>query len=163
MRITDSKENIKGLDFSPYEFFKVSRGGEFDLPDALIMAQQWLRNYFQQAWSITSTYRPDDTFGFHRYGCAVDSVPLAASNRHICLDHFKEECINYVNGNESELISNLRKIGVNGFGVEGTCIHLDIRPEKDCAYKDNKGSYIVFTYSPEKGSGVIYPDKSVKK
>ena len=55
-----------------------------------------------------------------------------------------------------ENANSLRAVGVEGFGIESGCIHLDYRGGKNCAYSDNFGRYIVFEWSKLKGSKVIY-------
>ena len=175
IHIIDSKEPItKGYSFTFHEFFKPTYGGgiEFDIPVPLVDAMQWLRNYFNMKWLITSTIRPNDKFGFHVTGYAIDSIPLELNKRLDVLNQYKQECLQYQETGKSELIENLREKGVNGFMIEGqNCIHLDVRDENNphlVASKDKYGKYIVCFWSPSSTSTnginqVVYQSKNFKQ
>ena len=59
---------------------------------------------------------------------------------------------------KSQLIKDLRSVGVQGLGLEPTCIHLDWRNDTNCADTDEFGKYIVFEWDG-KSSTVIYAKK----
>jgi hypothetical protein len=114
---------------------------EFDIPTALIKGIQYLRDFYNIPFQITSAYRPNDSFGFHRLGCAVDTIPSDAQQSLDILAKFKEECLNYKN---SALIKGMRSKGVSGFGIESYCIHIDVRPDSDCTLEDDNGKFCIF-------------------
>jgi hypothetical protein len=145
IKIINLKEEIKpGYNFKISEFYF---GLEFDIPECLVDAMQILRNWFNVEWKITSTIRKTDTFGFHKTGNAIDSIP---ENKDISIiNEFSKQCHNYQQNKENTLIEELRKVGINGFGIENNCIHLDFRPIKNCNDTDKYGNYCVFMWEKD--------------
>ena len=97
IKIINSNDNVSEH-FKFSEWFNpalASAKKEFECPQCLIKAMEILRAYFNENWLITSTYRPADTFGFHRYGQAVDSVPFYSANKKNAIIKFREECQKY--------------------------------------------------------------------
>ena len=140
--------------FQLYEFFIASRPQHtFIFPVALMQAAQIIRDWVGFETDVTSTSRPADPFGYHRYDAALDlctpyvihGVKPSKTPEQI-LEAFKTECMNYINGKGSQLIDKLRKAGVNGFGVECGCIHMDVRPDHPLNRKDSYGTYCVFEF-----------------
>jgi len=125
---------------------------EFDIPNPLIRGMQFLRDYWKEALEITSAYRPDDKYGFHKIGHAVDSVPVDSKHRLDRIADFKEECVNY---KKSPLIAGLRARGLNGFGVEMYCVHLDVRPDNNCHLTDDYGKFCIFEWTNDGSSNGI--------
>lgn len=139
--------------FNIYEFYVAANPDqEFDIHTVLIVAAQLIRDWVGFACTVTSTYRPNDTFGFHRYGKAIDIIsnvqihgkPAVKTPAEILLS-FKQECLKYINDEDSILIEDLRKIGITGFGVEANCIHLDCR-DNIFNHSDKYGGYEVFEF-----------------
>ena len=157
--LIQNKDEKVSLNFSMKEYWAPKFGGhlDFSIPQCLLDAEQILRDYFG-AMLITSTFRPGDTFGFHRYlssSGAVDSIPIA--NTIAGIDKFKQECLKYQDLTGSELITKLRKAGVEGFGLESNnCIHLDFRAGQNVVDTDEFGKYIVFSWDAVNGSKVYY-------
>jgi len=125
------------------EFWK---GEDFEMPDALIQAAQVIRYWHNGRVTVTSTLRKKDTFGLHRYGKAIDLVATNNNAKLAMIDLFYFEVMSWVNGKGSELVENLRRLGVTGFGLENTCIHIDCRDADKCNRNDNYGSYLAFIY-----------------
>ena len=152
--IIDFKNTQLEKNFSEYEFYVAAKPNHvFKFPKALVHAAQIVRDWVGFQTNVTSTSRPADTFGYHRYDSAIDlcapyTIHGGASPKspEQVLADFKNECLNYIAGNGSALIESLRKIGVNGFGVECGCIHLDIRPDSPYNRKDAYGTYCVFEF-----------------
>lgn len=149
VRITNSKDKLTA-NFTMTEFWAVRYGGhvDFDCPKCLIDAVQILRDWYGSPILITSTIRNYQKQGYHTNGNAIDCIPLKDS-----IDRFRKESYNH---KSSDLIKKLRAAGVEGFGIESGCIHLDYRGGKNCASVDEFGRYIVFEWSPKTGSKVIY-------
>ena len=152
MRITNSKEQLTA-NFVMAEFWAVKYGGhvDFDCPDELINGMQKLRDFFG-VMKITSTIRPVSKSGYHINGNAVDSIPLINTVANIAL--FRKECLSYINGKGSMLIESMRSVGVQGFGIESGCIHIDYRGGKNCNRSDKYGRFIVFEWDKNNGSKV---------
>ena len=151
LKVINSDLNIsENFKFSEYFNPTVSHTKlEFDIPECLIRGMQYMRDYFKIPLEITSVFRPTDHFGFHQTGHAVDSVPSDRKLALSILDKFKEECINYKN---SPLIKGLRLKGVNGFGIESYCIHLDYRPDINCTLADDNGKFCIFFWENDGSS-----------
>lgn len=147
IQVTNRKEYITP-NFSVDEFWKAANPDQdFEFPKAFFLAAQILRDYVGEAVIVTSTYRANGRTGFHGKKRAIDFVDKFGGIDLIA--EFKQECLHYINdisGNGSKLIENLRQVGINGFGVENVCIHLDIRPNKNCNRKDRYGYYMIFEY-----------------
>lgn len=159
IRIKDIDAPIKdGFNFTYREFYhpKFAKDIEFDIPECLVDAQQILRSFYGRI-QITSTIRPKDTFGYHRFGWAVDCVPIDDIKG---IDKFILECKKYQSSGNSQLIEKLRSVGVQGFGIEaGNCIHLDWRDGKNVYDIDQWGKYIVFEWRNDgtaNGKSIVY-------
>ena len=122
-------------------------GCEWDCPEILLDGLQFFSDLWHPVGGIcvTSSYRPYDKSGFHRYGKAIDFVTYNEPLNYI--ENFKIECLNH---RDSALIKGLRKIGIAGFGIEDKCIHIDTgnRVHSDLYPKDEYGEYCVFTWRP---------------
>jgi hypothetical protein len=132
--------------FSEFRNPKFGGGFDFQIPKPLVLAMEVLREFFDQPWSITSTIRPGDKFGYHIYGQAIDSVPFNRSKWVEVNKTFQTECLNYQKTKLSKLIQGLRNVGITGLGIEKGCIHIDTRPESTCHSKDSYGKYTIFTW-----------------
>ena len=151
IHISKEKKSLT-KNFNSSEFYF---GLDFDLPKSLVDGAQFLREYFNKPIKITSTFRPKDLFGFHRYGEAIDLIWF--DDNYNKFNIFKNECKNH---KTSEMFKGLRKCGIDGFGLENSCIHLDIRPDLYCHLTDEIGKYCIFTWVstplPYGTSGLIY-------
>jgi len=117
---------------------------EYDIPEALIKGVQYFRDFFGYPMRITSSYRPNDIFGQHRFGKAVDLVPVNPANFKTFFDTWEKECVNY---KDSGLIQGMRSRGVNGFGVENNnCVHVDVRDDDKCTLTDKYGKFCIFRW-----------------
>lgn len=92
-----------------------------DFYSELVEAVSFLRQYYDTPWRITSTYRPDSIGSQHRECRAVDSQPTNMSQT-IVLD-LVAQLLNPT----SEIFTQMRRLGINGFGVYDTFVHLDCR------------------------------------
>lgn len=148
IRIKNSNVFIKP-DFRMSEFWNVKYGGkqDFDIPKCLVDGVQILRDFYGSKIKITSTIRPGAKQGYHVDGSAIDCIPLQDS-----IERFRQEAYNF---KDSELIKKLRAVGVEGFGIESGCIHLDYRKGINCNRSDEFGRFIVFEWSKEGGSKVL--------
>lgn len=130
---------------------------DFEIPKCLIDGAQILRDFFG-GMIVTSTIRPSDKFGYHKNGNAADFIP--SNDAYTNIKKFEDECVRYQKDKGSELIKKLRSVGVEGFGIEGYCIHLDYRGGYGCPSKDEHGKYIVFKWvkdgTPNGQSTVLY-------
>jgi hypothetical protein len=143
------------------EYYNASHvNKDYDIDKPLVDAMQVIREHYNQSWMVTSTYRPSDQFGFHKiHPCgAIDSIPSNPANRASTLADFKQECINYIDSKGSELIEKLRAIGITGFGIEGTCIHLDCRPNG--TRRDSLGSFTIFIFKCHYVDGKMIVDEN---
>lgn len=150
--------------FQLWEFFIASNPNhEFNIPVPLIEAAQIIRDWVGFQTKIQSTSRPNDPpFGQHRFDKAIDLVTpyvihgaTAPKTPEQIFAAFKTECLNYIAGKGSSLIESLRKIGINGLGVECNCIHLDIRPDNPYNRKDAYGSYCVFEFKMDMNGKIL--------
>lgn len=117
---------------------------EFDIPISLIKGVQYLRDFYGFPIYVTSAYRPNDKFGQHRYGKAVDLVPVNFADRDTFFNTWEKECLNY---KDSPLIQGMRYRGVKGFGIENNnCIHIDDREDSKCTSTDMYGKFIIFRW-----------------
>lgn len=102
----------------------------------LVAAVEFLRTHYGKPWRVTSSYRTESNErqilhdlhvpyfeDEHMRGNAVDSQPVEYSPA-IMADLTREF---FTNG---PVYQHLRQIGVNGFGLYDTFIHLDVRTEK---------------------------------
>ena len=159
IRIKNSDEKVSP-NFFMKEYYNPRFGGglEFNIPVCFIEASEILREYFECPVIITSTIRPNDKFGYHRSGRAVDYI--TTKNDSISL--FKQQCLAYQNLEGSSLISYLREVGINSFGIENGCIHLDKRNSNTCD-TDEYGKYIVWSWTSaggDNGTSKVYHRKN---
>lgn len=158
IKIINSNIPIKpGYNFTFLEYFDpiyASEKKEYDIPECLVDAMQYMRDYFKQPMLITSVLRSGDPLtSMHQTGHAVDSVIVDEKRRIEYLMNFSEECFNY---KKSPLINALRYRGVNGFGIEvGNCVHLDFRPNNRCTTRDQYGLFCIFEWDKVNGSIVV--------
>ena len=133
--ITNSKELIiPSGNFKYSEYFHPSTGGhgEFHMPLCLAKANQFIRDYYSAKynypipWTITSTYRPN-SWGDHKTGNAVDSVPSKLSLRTEIFNDITNEFKNWLN---SELVKGILSTGVTVGIIENVCLHLAYRTHK---------------------------------
>lgn len=154
----ENKQLTQHFNMIEYYSPKFPKNVEFDMPECFLEASEILREYFDCPIIITSTYRPADKFGYHRFGRAVDYI----TTKNDSISIFKLECMKYQNLESSELISNLRKSGINSFGIENGCIHLDQRTSNTCD-TDEYGNYIVWSWTSAggvNGTSKVYHRKS---
>lgn len=145
IKITNSVEPLT-TNFQMKEFWAPKFGGrvDFEIPKCLVEGAQIIRDFFGSTL-ITSTIRPNDKFGYHSSGNAIDLLPL--EDTLINIKKFENECRLYQKTKDSELILKLREVGVEGFGIEANnCIHLDFRKQVGCPSADKFGKYIVFEW-----------------
>ena len=142
MKITNSQKYVRNS-FQMCEFWK---GADFDLPDCLLDGCQVIREYFGRAMKVTSTFRPADTFGYHKEGRAVDLVTADPVQSQRVINLWNQELLNYVAGKGSALVTALRRAGVTGMGVEKTCIHIDARPPATGTRSDEFGRFTIFEF-----------------
>jgi len=143
VRISNRSEKITA-NFNVLEFWRKSKPQvEYDFPKCFFGAGQILHDYYHCTVDVTCAKSDTYNFGYHRLGRATDYLPT--ERRTEILADFKNECLNWINGKGSKLIESLRSIGINGFGIEGNCIHLDNR-ESNTSRVDKYGKYIVFEF-----------------
>ena len=140
--------------FTYHDFFQPEFGGgvEFDIPKCLVIGVETLRNWFGLPMDVTSTIRFGSNQGFHSYADgfgALDTVPSNRNNWYEIKTDFEDECATYQKDKSSQLIYKLRSIGVKGFGIEGSCIHIDYRPDEHCTSSDEFGKYCIFEWHPD--------------
>jgi hypothetical protein len=163
IKITNTNNQLTAH-FNEQEFYLASRNPnqEFDTPAIFPQAAEILRDWDNKdnsdsyaGMKLTSTMRSDDPPGYpHSEGLAFDTISL--ENNTAYLANFKQECENYINGKGSELIDKLRAIGVDGFGIEEFCVHIDagfIEGNRSDEY--GKYRIFVFTYHIENGKMVV--------
>lgn len=168
MEITNDYKTKASNDFFIGEYWK---NVDFDLPDALIKAGQILRDWAGIPLTVTNTYPDGQNFGYHRLMKATDWIASDVIQKQSLINKYEAELINYINGKESELIEELRQVGINGFGYESMCIHLDTRPQGyDPTYKtstnhtDKYGGFTAFAFSchyASDGSMIIDINKAI--
>ena len=139
--------------FTSLEFWSPAKH-DFYISESLLKAADILRLYFLVPIIITSTSRPNDNFGFHRYDMACDFI----SRKKNIQELFKIEVLKWIGGSSSDLISKLREVGITGLGVEQVCIHLDIRTDHT-SRKDQFGKYIAFEYKQDKDGNILINKK----
>lgn len=144
-----NKNEFVGKYFTFLEFWKPAKH-DFYFPESLIKAADILRLYFLVPIIITSTSRPNDTFGFHRYDMACDFI----SNKKNIQELFKIEVLKWIGGSPSDLIMKLREVGITGFGVEFNCIHLDVRTDH-VSRTDQYGKYMAFEYKQDANGNIL--------
>jgi hypothetical protein len=140
-------------DFQSWEFYLAANPDqEFEIPNALILGSQVLREWVGFQVTISSTKRTKDPWGPHLEGKACDYITYdyihgkpAPKKFSEILKEFRIECLNYIHGKGSELIDKLRSVGIDGFGIEPNCIHFDCN-YKVGGRKDKYGNYRMFIF-----------------
>ena len=124
------------LHFTAGEFYSTSSNApaSHDFHTELVEAVSYLREYYATPWRITSTYRPDSVGSQHRECRAVDSQP-ANMSRTVVLD-----LVSQLLNPKSEVFRKLRSLGITGFGVYDTFVHLDCRTIQG-KHSDTYGSF----------------------
>jgi hypothetical protein len=168
MEITNDYKTKASNDFFIGEYWK---NVDFDLPDPLILAGQILRDFFKIPLTVTNTFPDHQKFGYHRLQKACDWISTSQTLEKAFIEQYELELLNYINGKGSELIEKLRQVGINGFGYESMCIHLDTRPQGyDPIYKtstnhtDKYGGFTAFAFSchyASDGSMIIDINKAI--
>ena len=147
------KISLKSRDFSPIsdhfntaEFFSKSSDAPSSHPfySELVDAAEYLRNHYGVPWRITSTFRTEAEersilnrlhvpffVDVHMMGQAFDSQP--AQNSPAVMADLTREFLG-----AGPVYQHLRQIGINGFGLYDTFIHLDVRTAK-ALHKDAFG------------------------
>lgn len=164
VHIHDSNEKLTE-NFAMSEFYKTQFGchGEFDMPICLYKAMQVIRDYYSDKYgkdipfTVTSVFRPDDSFGEHRIGSACDSVASDVNMRGQILQDIHSEFKTWKN---SELVKGILSTGTNVLIIEGNCLHLGYRTFKLSSHPEYTPSEFYIGYwSPNPkpyGSNVGY-------
>ena len=159
IHITDTNQQLT-TNFQSWEFYKAAHPPqEFECPLPLVMAAQILRDWLGFPVIVSSTYRPNDPYGkgsSHDKGVAIDFytramihgdyAPLSPSQ---VIEKYNQEVLNYLAGKGSKIIENLREAGIDGFGIEGGCIHMDCfgyGAGKRINHVDKYGNYSAFEW-----------------
>ena len=138
IHISDTKDQLSE-NFNMQEIFSptlTKPGLEFELPKCILDTIQHLRTVWNVPIEVTSVFRPTDSFGFHKTGNALDFITYDDALGYI--EKWRTICTNY---KTSTLFKELRALGLKGFGIEGSCIHIDFRPDEDCTLEDEYGKY----------------------
>lgn len=113
--------------FKASEFYSKASNApaSHDFYTECVEAVEFLRAHYGVAWRITSTYRPDSIGSQHRECRAVDSQDTKSYKGHgsAIIKDLVEQLLN----SKSDVFRQLRKLGINGFGVYDTFVHLDCR------------------------------------
>lgn len=136
--------------FSAKELFtrSIPAPDEHFLSDKVISALNYLAVKFGKP-NVTSTFRTKaheiamfkTSFGYHVTGHAID---FQWPDKNITL-----KIINDIE-NRGEVFKELRKLGIRGFGIYNTFIHLDARPDGSWKNKDSYGDYAFWDERTEK-------------
>lgn len=138
--------------FKTNEFYTTSAAKGFDAPAEHGMAQpcisaaEFLRTFFDTPWRITSGYRTEahELAICQREGL---SVQLAKGSQHVKGRAFDsqpsnvdEEILERIHEDflrRGELFQSLRLLGITGFGIYDTFIHLDCRDTSKVSAKQS--------------------------
>lgn len=140
--------------FRANEFYSTSPDApaEHPIAQSVISAAEYLRTYFDTPWSITSTYRtpPHEaaicrrnglpqalaTSSQHVAGTAFDSQPV--TNRVAIIAQLHADFLS-----RGPIFQQLRELGITGFGIYDTFVHLDCRDTRKVAAKqtDSLGKF----------------------
>jgi hypothetical protein len=162
IRIVNSLDVINECeDFKYYELYNAAHPSqEFDIYTSLLKGLQIFRIWYGDKITVTCTYTPNASFGYHRYGKAIDITATKKADKIKLITNYNNELFNYLAGKESKIIKDLRKVGITGFGIEDTCIHFDIRGESACNRRDTFGKYLVFKFRCHYEKGIMIIDEN---
>lgn len=136
--------------FTASEFYSHSVNAPVSHPfySELVEAAEFLRSHFGTAWRITSTWR---TEAQERFILEKAHVPFFIS-QHMKGRAFDSQPANMDPAIMAELVADfiangpiyqqLRKIGINGFGVYNTFIHLDCRIDEFKAQRKDAFGFV---------------------
>ena len=133
---------------------------EFDIYVNILKGLQILRDWYGDKLTVTCTYTPNASFGYHRYAKAIDVTATKKADKVKLITNYNNELLNYLSGKGSKVIEDLRQVGITGFGIEDTCIHFDIRGESVCNRRDKFGKYLVFKFRCHYEKGVMVIDEN---
>ena len=129
MILTKGNKNKVSENFTENEFFSKSSdiGNTHYFDENLILAAQLLRTHFNTPMRVNSSYRTikhNNSVGGakssqHLLGTAVD---LSFINNENALLTVHQEILN-----KGALYDRLKQLGINGFGLYDTFVHLDTR------------------------------------
>ena len=140
--------------FRASEFYSSSPNppASHDFYMELVEAASFLRNHFNTPWRITSTMR---THAHEVKICADFNLPpgLAWTSKHVLAPAFDSQPAGTAARNaeimatlaedftnNGEIFQKLRTLGIKGFGLYDTFIHLDVRVGP-CIHKDRFGAF----------------------
>lgn len=145
--------------FTKSEDFPETESHNFDY--RLVLGCQALRDWSMVSWHITSSFRTRkhqkylNTYGagavlsYHELGRAVDLQPVHFEDRAKFIDSLHRDI-----EQRKGVFNTLRKIGVTGFCMYDTFIHLDTRTEK-FNNRDANGQYMVADYRKKKAPYLV--------
>lgn len=162
MFVTISKDNSRKLtaNFRNKEFFTssdVPSDFSHEIDFRLVEAAQAIRDYINAPVRITSSYRtPEHQISLaakgigsrvsqHIYGRAIDLQPVDWPD----ITFWIPELTKQLSDPTSFLFMKLRQIGIVGFGLYDTFIHLDTRTSRG-KRKDDYGSYAYWDFRKKK-------------
>lgn len=146
MDIIRNDKNRFVRDFENLEFFTKSEdfaGASHYFNEKLMFAAQAVRDFCGSAVTVTSTLRT--YIGNKNAGGASGSLHLKSEAEDL---HVGSHAVRIQNDIETKgaLYQKLRQLGIGGFGIGSTYIHLDTR--KSGNQKDsNRGSYSLWYYA----------------
>lgn len=124
--------------FRTNEFYSTSPDApaEHVIAQPVVSAAEFLRSHFNTAWRITSGYR---TSAHELAICKREGLPsgLATSSQHVAARAFDSQPVTNRPAiiaqlhadflNQGPVFIQLRELGITGFGIYDTFIHLDCR------------------------------------
>jgi hypothetical protein len=132
--------------FKASEFYSTSpdRPKQHEIAEPCVLAAEILRTHFDKPWRITSTFR---TEAHERQILKAQGVPyfLSQHTRKKAFDSqpadnspetMREIWLDFTS--EGELYQKLRAVGITGFGIYNTFIHLDCRDDEFKAKRRDK-------------------------
>ena len=138
LTIQKGSNRLLAPNFRESEFYSTSKDAPASHPlrSELVEAVQFLRDYYKVPWRVTSTFRTKAheigicqklgikflTNSQHLVGRAIDSQPVADPHGEILSDLTWQ-----FTAKQGPVYDGLRDIGINGFGIYDTFIHLDAR------------------------------------
>lgn len=144
--ITKGDTTIIAPHFTAGEFHskRPNAPASHDFYSECVEAVAYLRSHYGVPWRVTSTYRPDSVGSQHRECRAVDSQDTQSGAGHgspVMLD-----LVAQILNPKSEVFTQLRRLGITGFGVYDTFVHLDCRDTTKfpAAHRDKLGAYALW-------------------